>query len=197
VGRTRAGLALVAALGLAPAVGCSAAVDPVGEGAGALERVDRHALESAVLFYDPMVSSKPLTAEELGDTSNAIEVRVRLLDEVAIAWAAPNGVLQEGRPGAIVAMYAFQTAVPTAGGEGSVRPETEASVPSTPPSRGIRDLESRLNLGRTAGTAPVERRPLVELSIPRDIWIRWVELNREDPRVVRDVGRYHPGCLEI
>jgi hypothetical protein len=54
-----------------------------------------------------------------------------------------------------------------------------------------------LNLGRPTGTAPTQNPPLAELTITRDVWVRWVELNGEDPRVVRDVGRYHPGCLEF
>jgi hypothetical protein len=54
---------------------------------------------------------------------------MRFLDEIVVAWAAPNGAIQEGRPGALMAMYAFQTAAPTAS-EGSVRPDTEVSTPN-------------------------------------------------------------------
>ncbi len=42
--------------------------------------------------------------------------------------------------------------------------------------------------------APAAIANLRDFAIP-DIWVRWSELFREDPEVIRDLGRYHPDCI--
>jgi hypothetical protein len=70
------------------AAGCAA---DVGSNESALEDVAAN-FSDEVRYIDWSISDRPMTAEEIGDTSTAIPVVVRFYEPgVAIAWSAPNG----------------------------------------------------------------------------------------------------------
>jgi len=183
-------IAILAVLTMGTMAGCAADVATPGESAALVEHVSRADWESRDLYYDPLVSARPMTAEELGDTSGAVRIRLQFLDSVAVAWAAPEGEPLVGRPGAIVALFGFSNVEPI---DGDVRPGTVTPTEPAQP----RDLVnsdvvgSRVDLG---DDAPAAIATLRGFAIP-DIWVRWSELFREDPEVIRDLGRYHPGCI--
>lgn len=172
------------------ALGCSADVGPTGSDAALVEKVSRAEWEARDLYYDPLVSSRPMTAEELGDTSGAIRVRVRFLDSIAILWAAPEGEPLLDQRDAIIAIYGISDVEPI---DGEVRPgSTAPTTPTTPRDLTNRaDIGSRTNLG---GEGPGAVLNGLRFQYLPDIWVAWSELFREDPNVIRDLGRYHPGC---
>lgn len=182
-------IAILGVLTMGSLAGCAADVATPGESAALVEQVSRADWESRDLYYDPLVSARPMTAEELGDTSGAVRIRLRFLDTVAVAWAAPDGEPLVGRPGAIVALFGFSNVEPI---DGEIRPGAAPTEPAQP-----RDLVNSEVVGSRVDLdddAPASIANLRSISIP-DIWVRWSELFREDPEVIRDLGRYHPGCI--
>lgn len=71
------------------AAGCAA---DVGSNESALEDVAVADFAGDIRYIDWSISDRPMTAEEIGDTSTATPVVVRFYEPgVAIAWSAPNG----------------------------------------------------------------------------------------------------------
>jgi hypothetical protein len=182
-------IAILGVLTMGTMGGCAADVATPGESAALVEHVSRADLESRDLYYDPLISARPMTAEELGDTSGAVRIRLQFLDSVAVAWAAPDGEPLVGRPGAIVALFGFSNVEPI---DGELSPGSTVPTEPAHPGALVRDdvVGTRVDLGDDAPAIATLRR----FSIP-DVWVRWSELFREDPEVIRDLGRYHPGCI--
>jgi len=178
---------ILGAVAMGALLGCSADVAPDGSSAALTEKVSSAEWEARDLYYDPLVSSRPMTAEELGDTSGATRVRIRFLDNVAIAWAAPAGEPLLDQRDAIIAVYGITPI------DGEVRPGT--TTPVTPLTPG--NLIDRANIGTSVDLnddGPAADVGLRFTELP-DVWVTWSQLFREDPNLIRDLGRYHPGCI--
>lgn len=181
-------ISVLGALAMGATLGCSADVSPTGSSDALVEKVNRAEWEALDLYYDPLVSSRPMTAEELGDTTGATRVRMEFLDNIAIAWAAPDGEALLGQRDAIVAIYGITQVEPI---DGEVRPGT--TTPTVPRPGSLLD---RVNLGSNVdlGDGPGADIGILRLSTFPDVWIGWSRLFQEDPNAIRDLGRYHPGC---
>lgn len=176
------------------AMGCSAG-GTTGSSEALVEQVDRATLESQLLYYDPVVSARPLTAEQLGDTTGAVPVRVEILDTVAVAWLAPNGVARFDR-GSIVAVYPLVT--PTDDGFTDITPITDTThattVPrATSPSGGIGGTGGLTGSGPGVSGGPEIALPGLTAGLTAT-FLKWQQLISQNPNLSHEIGSYHPGC---
>jgi len=181
--------------------GCGNDGTASGTSAGLVESVDTAAWSNAQLFYAPSVSSRLMTADELGDTTGAIPVRLEFLDDVAVAWYAPHGEAIISHD-TLIAAYpiarnaaalqsfddAFPMATPTTG---ETHPATSVAPPRatgglTSPAGGLTGTTA-VGAGSHASASPGG------LPDPQT-FLRWSQLIRESAGLTRAVGAYHPGC---
>jgi len=175
------------AMGLAMA-GCGTSGDPSVAGAD-LVYVEEASIEGrGDLFLDPSISWRPMTAEQLGDTSSAIPVDVDVYGGVAVAWVR-NGVPDELRTRAdIVGLFRVlehvtpaQDETHTDGGEVVYVPVDQVA--------GVIEGDFRQT------DLTIEGQPLREY-----VLIDFLDLSRipgeEDIRLWSELSENHPGCFE-
>lgn len=176
-------------LSLVGGVGCAADTSSptVSSSGDALEYVNIADVESKLFYLDSSVSDRPMTAEELGDVTNAIPVRIKFYDEFAIAWWAPDGNARMGVRGALMAAFEIHNATEISGdvnadGHGSISHPSTTSNPLAPVT----------NIPNVApGIA-------VHATLPRaisNVWVSWARVFQNNPNLIRMVARYHPGCI--
>ncbi|MBK8170597.1 MAG: hypothetical protein IPK60_09675 [Sandaracinaceae bacterium] len=183
--------AAMVGLSLMGGVGCAAdtSTPTVSNNGEALDYVNVHDIENQLFYIDSTVSDRPMTAEELGDTSNAIPVRIKFYDEFAIAWWAPDGEARMGVRGAMMSAFQIYNAQQISGevnadGNGSVTtPTTPSTVNPLTPITHIPNLPAGVTI-RTTLPAAVGR-----------VWVSWARVFANNPNLIRMVARYHPGCI--
>jgi hypothetical protein len=160
------------------AAGCAA---DVGSSESALEDVAVADFSGEIRYIDFSISDRPLTAEEIGDTSTAVPVEVRFYEPgIAIAWSAPNGqAITESLEFAVAAWNVELTRDETVRGPD----ETTVRSPSITPG----DLYS--TVGITLGQDTPNRFE-VDGGVARVDWLR---------QRVREIAElppaFHAGCL--
>lgn len=175
----RAGHAvLVTALALT-VFGCASPGTPDGSASG-LTEVREADFADKILYMDFRVSNAPMTAEELGDTSEAIPVGVRFHESFAVAWHAPNGRARVGDPDSVIMAWRLLETAETV--EGDVRPE-DAPTPVAP-AVGVPGFELHDVVETPTPTLPIELAPTFHLD--------WLE-DYNDEFIYFWGG--HPGCI--
>lgn len=140
------------------------------------------ALESGVLFYDPLYSARPLSAEDIGDTKGTIEVRLELTGDHVVAWRANAGALRFTRD-SFVAAWPADLGIAISN---TVRVD-DFRTGVTAPGLGRTSVDTITGRGVQGPSALTER--------PREVGVQWSLPRGLDVRVLRDIQAYHPGCL--
>lgn len=136
--------------------------------------------EGQVLYIDFRVSNAPMTAEALGDVSEAIPVGVRFHEGFAVAWHAPNGRVRVGDPDSMVmAWRLFETAETIEG---------DVSAEDTPrpvaPSAGVPGFQLHEEVDTPTTELPIDYSPV--------LYLDWLE-DYSDEFIYFWGG--HPGCV--
>lgn len=169
--------------------GCASEAGPSTE--GGREYVRKADFTGSVMFYDPAVSLKPLTAEQMGDTTYAVPVQVVFYEKFAVAWLAPNGQGLVGQPDALIASWEiYEHAQAT---EGAVRPGEPNVTPETP-----KDLFRTNFQGPRQAVTPRLITPtfVVDSIVDADyVILDWTQEYEEVFHDLNETQAIHPGCL--
>lgn len=186
---------LVGMLSIAGLIGCANDGDETGGSTAALEYVRPADLEGRILYLDKTVSPRPLTAEELGDTSRAIPVSVVFYADHAIAWSAPFGHAQIGVDGAEVATWrvlgrAREERGSVVAPDAPARPSTPAGNVTTP-----QGVDTGLVPGAAIPDGIDLGASLPSVSLPYVV-IDWLDDFADEAHALQEIGPVvHPGCL--
>ncbi|MCC7536430.1 MAG: hypothetical protein IT379_09460 [Deltaproteobacteria bacterium] len=187
---------LIAVLSMAGLIGCANDGDETGGSTTALEYVRPADFEGRIMYLDKSVSPRPMTAEQMGDTSRAIPVAVVFYDTHAVAWSAPFGRPQIGVDGSEVAMWRLLGRAAEERGS-VVAPETPER-PSTP--AGNTTTPGGVDTGVVPGAAIPGTGVDIEASLPDlrlpYVVIDWFEDFADEAHALQEIGPVvHPGCL--
>lgn len=158
-----------------------------GTSSEALHLADKAAVEAELFYIDTSVSEAPLTLNAIEDTTCAIPVRIQFLEELAVAYYAPDGepILDEDH---IVAMWAIAEHVAPTDGE----LETEGTLPPPEvptPAYPTPEIDHRLDMNPISEEARGLMKDGVNAPYARIDWLRrhFTERLHLPPGV-------HPGC---
>jgi len=179
----------IAALAL---LGC--ATETVAGEEHGLVSVRKADYEGKVFYYDRSISPRPLTAEEIGDTTSAIPVVVKFFDSHAVAFWAPQGEPRFDVEPVAAWVIAAHIAEPL-DGDGTVAPPDPGTT--TTHSDDVIESVQVEDLGVDA-TAPAA---LVHLATIRGVYadlplalLDWFSDAGRDFTQIFGPG-FHPGCL--
>lgn len=155
-------------------------------------------------FYNPVVSARPLSVDEIGDTSGAYPVQMTFGNRYAVAWAVVDGVAQINNGNAVVGVWRIyesrQTATPTSG---ALRPGETPTV--TIPDEGG-SSEHTVAPGTEATGNPLIGNPGDRLARPLSqegrglvrpgyVFLSWLDEASDEYRDIFNNQNIHGGCL--
>jgi hypothetical protein len=178
--------AVVAVVVLSTLLGCATETTEPGSSTSGLEWVRKADYVGQVLYYDTAISARPLTAEEMGDTTWATPVMLAFYDDLAVAYWAPDGHGLFGDEEAVVDAWAVIAHAQTTSGD--VAPGT-GDTGTRSPSDGVETGGLLGDFGQhgDAGVEIENRLPFAKLD-----WLRRLE----DIPFIPSIDPIHPGCIE-
>ncbi len=191
--RTHSIACVVLALAFA---GCS---QDVGERGASLRMVDAEALTSQVLYMVPELAATPFTSDQLAEEGVAVEtaipIRVEIVENLAVAWFAPDGEPIFSRD-TIVAIWPIVNAEQISNDELSRDGTTILTPDATYETAQIEELA----LVATTPTYESADAPLAPTSTTTPAEDAIVDFfNRvgtlDEAELWEQIVPYHPGCL--
>jgi len=172
----------------------------VTEGLTAVNPAD---YENVVRFYDPLVSARPLTTDEIGDASSAYPVTMTFGQKYAVAWAVIDGVPQVGNGNAVLGVWHIFSTPDAHPIDGALRPGetpvvTEPDVGGDAPhSAGPADVGGSPLLGSLDGRLQraVDVRGVGTATRGGIVYLSWLDSASDEYRDIFANPNIHRGCL--